>query len=217
MTTQSILLSIALQSGSQEYLLLFLFLIVAVIFFAIFYYWWRGVSDEDLEALKKADANQTTGPAITGEKMPEYAQAEADAIADRDVLLAEEADHMAAEAAEEVETAVAEPVEDAAETETEPVAVVEAEPISAAPDDLKKIEGIGPKIQELLNNAGIFTFAQLADAEVEQLKQILADAGTRYQLADPSSWPTQAKLAAAADWDGLNELQDKLSVGKHAD
>lgn len=220
MTTQSILLTIALQSGSQEYLLLFLFLIVAVIFFAIFYYWWRGVSDEDLAEIKEADANQTTGPAITGEEMPEYAQAEADAIADRDALLAEQADHTVAEvvAEVEVETAVAEPVEEAAETESnEPVVAAEPEPFSVDPDDLKKIEGIGPKIQELLNNAGIFTFAQLADADVEQIKLILADAGTRYQLADPSSWPTQARLAAAADWDGLNELQDKLSADKHAD
>ncbi len=69
MTLQSILLSIALQSSSTDYLLLFLFLIVAIIFFAIFYSWWRDVSDEDLEKIKEADANQTSGPATVGEEM----------------------------------------------------------------------------------------------------------------------------------------------------
>lgn len=105
-TTQSILLSTTLQSSAEDYLLLFLFLVVAVIFFAIFYYWWRGVSDEDLEEVIEYETNQTTGPAMTGEEMPVYAQAEADANADLENLLAEEAHH--AEAEVDVETAVVE-------------------------------------------------------------------------------------------------------------
>jgi predicted flap endonuclease-1-like 5' DNA nuclease len=202
-TAQSVLLSIALQSDSQELLLLVLFLIVAVIFFVIFFYWWRGVSEEDLDEIKEADAKQTTGPAITGEEMSVYAQAEADAIADRENLLAEEVHYKETQVVEE-ETAVSE-------------AVGEPEPESVEPDDLKKIEGIGPKIAELLNQAGIRTYSKLAETDVDQLEQILTDAGTRYRLADPTSWPEQANLAVAGDWDALNELQDKLTAGRQED
>jgi NADH-quinone oxidoreductase subunit I len=84
----------------------------------------------------------------------------------------------------------------------------------AQPDELTKIEGIGPKIAELLQAAGINTFAQLAAAEVDQIRQILADAGARYKLADPSTWPKQAKLAAEGKWDELEKLQDQLEGGR---
>ncbi|MCB9165849.1 MAG: 50S ribosomal protein L27 [Flavobacteriales bacterium] len=81
-------------------------------------------------------------------------------------------------------------------------------------DDLKKIEGIGPKIAELFNNAGIHTFAELAAASVDRLKEVLADAGSRYAAHDPGTWPEQAQLAAAGKWDELKALQDKLVGGK---
>jgi len=85
---------------------------------------------------------------------------------------------------------------------------------AVTPDDLKKIEGIGPKIAELLNNAGIHSWAQLAKCPVEDLKKILQDAGPRYQMHDPTTWPKQAALAAAGKWDELKELQDYLDGGK---
>lgn len=81
-------------------------------------------------------------------------------------------------------------------------------------DDLKKIEGIGPKIEELLNNSGIYTWAQLSETEVETIKGILSDAGSRFTTHDPGTWPRQAKLAAEGKWDELNEWQDKLDGGK---
>ena len=99
MTAQSILLSIALQSSSTDYLLVFLFLIVAIIFFAVFYFWWRGVSDEDLDKIIEADAAQTSGPATYGEEAPVSEEVAVEAVS-------EEA------AAVEAETAVAEPVEE---------------------------------------------------------------------------------------------------------
>jgi predicted flap endonuclease-1-like 5' DNA nuclease len=80
------------------------------------------------------------------------------------------------------------------------------------PDDLKLVEGIGPKISGLLQAAGITTFAQLADAEVSQLRQIILDAGIT--IADPTTWPEQAKLAAAGKWDELAVLQDNLKGGR---
>jgi len=81
-------------------------------------------------------------------------------------------------------------------------------------DDLKKIEGIGPKIQKLLNDDQIFTFAELADAPMERLKGILRSAGNRYKMHDPTSWPDQAKLAAEGRWKELDEFQDDLLGGR---
>jgi large subunit ribosomal protein L21 len=67
-----------------------------------------------------------------------------------------------------------------------------AEESPPAPDDLKRIDGIGPKISNVLQAAGIRTFAQLAETDIAQLKDILKDAGVR---ANPGTWPKQASLA----------------------
>ncbi len=81
-------------------------------------------------------------------------------------------------------------------------------------DDLKKIEGIGPKIAGILNENGIVSFNDLANADVEKLKEILSEAGSRYRMHDPSTWPQQAKLAAEGKWDELKVLQDNLDGGR---
>ncbi|MBT8191541.1 MAG: hypothetical protein KJO29_14010 [Bacteroidia bacterium] len=82
-------------------------------------------------------------------------------------------------------------------------------------DDLKAIEGIGPKIEQLMHNAGITTWRQMAEASVGQLNSILEEAGKRYQLADPSTWPQQAGLAADERWEDLERLQDHLKGGRN--
>ncbi len=82
-------------------------------------------------------------------------------------------------------------------------------------NDLKAVEGIGPKIEGLLNNGGITTWRGLAQTSVGKLKEILAAAGDRYQLADPTTWPKQAELAADGKWDELEEYQDFLQGGKN--
>jgi predicted flap endonuclease-1-like 5' DNA nuclease len=83
------------------------------------------------------------------------------------------------------------------------------------PDDLKRIEGIGPKIAGVLQAAGITTFARLADSDVNQLRQVLEDADPRLlRLADPTSWPDQASLAAAGNWDALEALKQELKAGR---
>lgn len=81
-------------------------------------------------------------------------------------------------------------------------------------DDLKAVEGIGPKIEELLHNAGIKTWQQLSECSVERIQEILTAAGPRYQLADPGTWPQQARLAAEGKWDELQALQDSLTGGR---
>ena len=81
-------------------------------------------------------------------------------------------------------------------------------------DDLKKIEGIGPKIAGLLVEAGIKTFADLSKAKVTTLREVLQNAGSRFKMHDPSTWAQQAKLAAKGAWDELKTLQDKLNGGR---
>jgi predicted flap endonuclease-1-like 5' DNA nuclease len=80
-------------------------------------------------------------------------------------------------------------------------------------NDLTIVEGIGPKINELFNNAGIKTFAQLAAATVPQMRKILDDGGSRFRIANPSTWAQQGALAADNKWAELKKLQDKLSAG----
>ena len=84
------------------------------------------------------------------------------------------------------------------------------------PDDLKIIEGVGPKIATVLADAGITTFAQLAGTDPEQLDKIVrGDAGIK--AANPASWPEQAAFAASGDWDGLEKMQKRLVAGRHPD
>jgi len=81
-------------------------------------------------------------------------------------------------------------------------------------DDFSVIEGIGPKINDLIHDDGINTFAQLANTAVSTIQQILDKAGPRYTLAKPGTWPKQAKLAAENKWQELKTLQDELDGGK---
>ena len=84
---------------------------------------------------------------------------------------------------------------------------------SGKPDDLRKIEGIGPKISELLAAGGIPTFQALADANIDTVKAILEAAGPRYKIANPTTWAQQAGLAAAGKWYELESLQDRIKGG----
>jgi len=90
---------------------------------------------------------------------------------------------------------------------------------SAAPgaDDLTIVEGIGPKIaQEVLGAAGIRSFAQLAETPVDRLRELLAEAGSRFAAHDPGTWPEQAALAAKGDFEALEKLKAELDGGKRA-
>jgi predicted flap endonuclease-1-like 5' DNA nuclease/predicted nuclease with TOPRIM domain len=85
----------------------------------------------------------------------------------------------------------------------------------ANPDDLKIIEGVGPKIEELLNAAGIYTYVQLATTEVATLRTILDNAGARFRMHDPQTWPIQADIADKGDWVKLKEYQEYLQAGRN--
>lgn len=182
---------------------------------------------DDTVRKEKDTARKQTRKAVKSQqgKVERTTLGELDAFSQLKVQLQENADQEVAEkkaAAEAAKTekkaAVVEPpkaeveVEVEIEVEEEVEVEVKAEEVSA--DDLKKIEGIGPKISELLQNAGILTFSNLADAKVERLKEILEEAGSRYKMHDPTTWPKQSQLAADGKWDELKVLQDELQGGK---
>ena len=81
-------------------------------------------------------------------------------------------------------------------------------------DDLKIVEGIGPKIEELLFAAGIHTYSELAAAPVSRLNEILAEAGPRFSMHDPGTWSAQSLLAANGEWENLKAYQGFLDSGK---
>ena len=90
-------------------------------------------------------------------------------------------------------------------------------PQKSGKDDLTVIEGIGPKISQLLIADGIETFRQLEKTEVSDIQKILDDAGPSFKLAKPESWPKQSGLCVAQDWQELKEYQDRLFNGVEFD
>jgi len=81
------------------------------------------------------------------------------------------------------------------------------------PDDLTRIEGIGPKLQEILYGAAIQTYALLAGQGPDELRAIIKDAGFSAPF-NPDTWPQQAALAAEGKWEQLDSLQDQLVAGR---
>ncbi|WP_025764340.1 50S ribosomal protein L17 [Dyadobacter tibetensis] len=92
-----------------------------------------------------------------------------------------------------------------------------ASEVVAEGDDLKKIEGVGPKIADILAEGGIATYAQLAAATPEAIQELLEKAGPQFNTHSPATWPAQAQLAADGKWDELKKLQDELDGGRETD
>lgn len=97
------------------------------------------------------------------------------------------------------------------EKEVEPVRMDQDNQAHTA-DDLTALEGIGPKVAQVLKSIGITSFAELAKVDVTQVKKALVHAGL--QMMEPTSWIEQAKLAAKGDTDGLKTLQAELRGGR---
>lgn len=85
---------------------------------------------------------------------------------------------------------------------------------SSKKDDLKVVEGVGPKIEQLLNADGIKSFSQLANANPSRLKKVLDEAGPRFKMHNPKTWPKQALMAQNGQWDKLEKYQDRLNAGR---
>ena len=82
------------------------------------------------------------------------------------------------------------------------------------PDDLEVVEGIGPKIGQLLRQHGVTTFLQLASASPAEIAAILEKGGPDFRIANPGTWPEQAGYCVRNDWAGLKRLQDRLTAGR---
>ena len=94
------------------------------------------------------------------------------------------------------------------ETDSAPITAIDA-----VKDDLTKVEGIGPKIKELLNNDGIWSFNQLSLSPTSRLQRVLDNAGPAYTVHNPRTWSAQARLADEGHWEDLKIWQDHLKGG----
>lgn len=77
-------------------------------------------------------------------------------------------------------------------------------------DDLKRIKGVGPKLEKLLNSLGVTSYAQIAawdDAEIDRVDVQLGAFEGRIRRDD---WPAQARLLAAGDMSGFESRFGKL-------
>ncbi len=85
----------------------------------------------------------------------------------------------------------------------------------AVKQDLTKVEGIGPKIEGLLNDKGIISYRQLSEASVSMLEKTIHDAGPNFAThrGMTGTWPAQAKLAELGEWDELTKWQEVLKGG----
>lgn len=81
-------------------------------------------------------------------------------------------------------------------------------------DDLKVVEGIGPKISGMFIDAGIKTWKALSESTVAECQKVLDGGGDRYKIHDPASWPMQAKMAYEGKWKELSKWQDEHDHGK---
>ncbi|MCB0705322.1 MAG: hypothetical protein KDC34_08435 [Saprospiraceae bacterium] len=98
--------------------------------------------------------------------------------------------------------------------EEHPDALISQAVFPNKPSDLKIVEGIGPKIEKVLKKAGIKTWSELAGTNPDDLKEILLQAGDRYRMHTPTTWPVQAQLALDGEWARLKEYQDYLKGGR---
>ena len=83
---------------------------------------------------------------------------------------------------------------------------------SGTPDDLTKIDGVGPATAKLLRASGIKTFRSLHEADTDHLQSILSNGGTQFKLVDPSSWTEQTRFAMNDDWSGLTNWKTTQDV-----
>ncbi len=82
-------------------------------------------------------------------------------------------------------------------------------------DDLTKVRGIGPATAELLNNAGVNTFNDLAQANPAGLQEILDAGGAKFDAIDPSLWCRQAQFQLTGTW--ARPVAEPVVVATEAD
>jgi predicted flap endonuclease-1-like 5' DNA nuclease len=76
-------------------------------------------------------------------------------------------------------------------------------PRKAGTDDLKKVMGIGAKMEKILHRKGIKTYAALSSVGVKKLQAIIDGAGGYYRSYKASMWKSEAALAKAGKFDKM--------------
>lgn len=209
---QTTFLTILQQSGETQSLIL----ILTFTLFILLLFWWafkgEGEPDHRISPFSEPDLVREESHHHHDDEHAHHDEAQMTEAPEKAIADAIVVEPVAEAEPEPVAKAEPEPVaKPVAKAEPEPV--IEKEPIQ--PDDLKKIEGIGPKISRILQEAGILTYAQLADTSVATLEKIVReDAGIK--IAFPDTWPEQSALAAQGDWETLATLQDNLKGGRKA-
>jgi predicted flap endonuclease-1-like 5' DNA nuclease len=87
------------------------------------------------------------------------------------------------------------------------------EQVPTEPDDLERIEGVGPRIAAALASAGLRTYREVADADVVRLTAALRAAGLAF-APTVVTWPLQARLLADGDETGLRAVKAELTAGR---
>ncbi len=77
-------------------------------------------------------------------------------------------------------------------------------------DDLTIIEGIGPKVQQILYENGILTYDTLSRLTAGHISNIISPYGTTYESMNPVTWPRQAQLAREGQRDEFEILKQEL-------
>jgi len=79
-----------------------------------------------------------------------------------------------------------------------------------APDDLRRIKGIGPKLARRLNELGVFHYRQIAAWTPEQLALVDAQLGPFQGRPLRDQWQSQARFLAAGDIRGYEAAHGRL-------
>ena len=85
------------------------------------------------------------------------------------------------------------------------------EPGDGAPDDLKKIKGIGPGLEKSLNAMGVFRFAQIAGWSRDDVRHFDENMARFKGRATRDNWVEQAKLLAGGD---ATEFSSRVEDGE---
>ena len=81
-------------------------------------------------------------------------------------------------------------------------------------EDLTVVEGIGPEIQDVLKDSGVKDLTIMAKTPTDELQAMLEQAGHGHVGHRAITWPEQAALASAGEWDRLRQLQGELTSGR---
>ena len=77
-------------------------------------------------------------------------------------------------------------------------------------DDLKRIKGVGPKLEKLLNSLGVTSFSQIAAWDDDEIDRIDAQLGAFAGRIRRDDWPAQARYLAAGDMAGFEQRFGRL-------